>query len=207
MVCIYVGKHSPMSAFWQSIRGPVQCLLPALVESHCSHIPMAMLLTAALQGSGGHGESRGKAAGTGSSLELEDPVKEQKSQIVECEETERQGGPRVWGWDPLQPQRDFAQGRAAMLRGVWSTEPWGAAEGAAAFTWGSGGSGRPYCSLRLLAGGWGEERSACVTASCTDAEFQRFFSAVHTPKAIVLQQECTCCLYTYLCKHMQLIIN
>lgn len=25
MVCIYIGKHNPMSAFWQSIRGPAQC--------------------------------------------------------------------------------------------------------------------------------------------------------------------------------------
>lgn len=68
MVFIYVGKHNPMSAFWQSKRGPAQCQLPALVESHCSHVPMAMLLMAALQGSGGHGESRGKAARHGVQL-------------------------------------------------------------------------------------------------------------------------------------------
>jgi len=65
--------------------GLLNALLPALEESHCSHVPITMLLKAALQGSGRHGESRGKAAGLGSSWEVEDSVKDQKSQIAECE--------------------------------------------------------------------------------------------------------------------------
>lgn len=193
-----------MSAFWQSKCGPAQCQLPALVESHCSHVPMAMLLMAALQGSGGHGESRGKAAGMESSLGLEDPVKEQKSQIVECESQ---------GESSSREGLRFGDGICCSLRGTLPREGQQCCVGSGAQNCGEQlrelqhscraeeAQQRPHCSLWLLTGGWGEERSACVTATCTEAELQQFFSAVRTPKAIVPQQECTCCLYTSVQTH------
>lgn len=85
----------------------------------------------------------GRQPGMESSLGLEDPVKEQKSQIVECEsqgESSSREGLRFGDGICCSLRRTLPRERAAMLCGVWSTELWGAAEGVAAFMWGRGGS-------------------------------------------------------------------